>query len=93
MEFFLYMYYMQNIIISYKRSPIGVNIVQTLYPRCLEGCMQSVSFGKFRIVHTTLAYICVCAPTHIFFKLQALIDMCSGNYVNKWGTQPFIFYH
>ena len=80
---------MQNIIICYKRSLIGLNIVQTLYPCCLASRMQSVSFGKFRIVHTIIADIRVCTALHNYL-LQSLIDMRSGNCENEWRSQPFV---
>ena len=51
--------------------------------------MQSVSFGKFRIVHTIIAYIRVCTALHNYL-LQSLIDMPSGNCENEWRSQPFV---
>ena len=38
------------------------------------------------ILHTELAYICVCTPMHNCL-LQALIDMDSGNCENEWRSQ------
>ena len=68
---------------------IGLNIVQTLYPCCSASRTQSVSFGKFRIVHTIIAYIRVCTAMHNYL-LQSLIDMRSGNCENEWRSQPFV---
>ena len=60
-----------------------------MYPCCLASRTQSVSFGKFRIVHTIIAYIRVCTALHNYL-LQSLIDMRSGNYENEWRSQPFV---
>ena len=81
---------MQNIIISllYTFSDwfeYCKNLVAMLFSKP----MLSVPFGKFRIVHTKLAYICVCRPMHNSL-LQALIDMRSDNYENKLSSQPFV---
>ena len=61
------------------QDPVSFFSNQSINPH--ECLTDIVSLGKFRIVHTTLAYIRVWAPTHNFV-LQALIDMLSGNYEN-----------
>ena len=76
------MYYMQYIIISLVlRSLIGWkwNIVIILYPSLfLKQNVVSIRFGDFRIVHSKLAYICVCIPMYNYL-LQPPIDMHSGH--------------
>ena len=80
------------LLVCYKRSLIGLNIVQTLYPCCLASRMQSVSFGKFRIVHTIIAYIRVCTALHNYL-LQSLIDMRRETARMNGGHNLLFYYY
>ena len=76
---------MQNIIISLLET------VSDWFEYCtnLVSMLFSKPFGKFRIVHTIIAYIRVCTAMHNYL-LQSLIDMRSGNCENEWRSQPFV---